>query len=383
MDNEFDFTMRAENEFYDLIEKEDFSCKDANYIYECLQNKIRPVNFGEYLKRYIYTSLYGEESGHSPDYRGHIISMFEMNNVPSSMHGSSTKLSAAAANWLSQKRVTRGTVFLLGFGLGMTVDEVSKMLVNAAGDSDFDFKNPYEIIYWFCYRNLLGFREMKKITDEFEAMDTAASEQSSESDYAGKTTELKGRALRISSREELMEFLSGYGKYSMKNRTAYAVFSQLYEQAKLIAGILDGSGSGNARAVERQLYIGIFRTAQGNLPPASDSELNDVFGSKRLNRKRIGDIEKHVMLPERFDIITLNFFVHANKQLITDCARNIKQDYYSFIDDTNKLLRKCHMSELYAANPYENFIAMCMMTTDPLITFAEVWSKSYEDSGDI
>lgn len=119
MDNIFDFTMRAENEFYELIEKEDFTDKDAGYIYECLKSRVNVINFCEHLKRYIYRSLYNEEEGHEPDYRGHIMSMFEMNGVPSSMSGSSTKLSAAAANWLTQKRVSRDTIFLLGFGLAM------------------------------------------------------------------------------------------------------------------------------------------------------------------------------------------------------------------------------------------------------------------------
>lgn len=379
MDNIFDFTMRAENEFYELIEKEDFTDKDAGYIYECLKSRVNVINFCEHLKRYIYRSLYNEEEGHEPDYRGHIMSMFEMNGVPSSMSGSSTKLSAAAANWLTQKRVSRDTIFLLGFGLAMTSDEVSRMLVNASGDGDFDFKNPYEVIYWYCYRNMMGFAEMKKIVAEFEAM--AIPEQASADDYAGKTTELKGRALRITSREELMKFLSEYSRYSAKNRTVYAVFEDLYDEAKSIAEALDGSEGGSARAVERQLYIGIMRTRQGNLPPASESELNPVFGSKRLNRKRIGDIEKGAMLPERFDIITLNFFIHANKSAVTGVQKSVKQAYYEFVDETNSLLKKCHMSELYATNPYENFIAMCMMTSDPMVAFAEVWSLSYEDKG--
>lgn len=379
MDNSFDFTMRAENEFYELIEKEDFSDKDAGYIYECLKSKVNVINFCEHLKRYIYRSLYNEEEGHNPDYKGHIINMFEMNGVPPSMNGSSTKLSAAASNWLTQKRVSRDTIFLLGFGLAMTADEVSGLLVNASGDGDFDFKNPYEVIYWYCYRNLIGFAEMKKIVCEFEKMNIA--EQVSFDDYAGRTTELKGTALCITSREELMQFLSVYSRYSAKNRTVYTVFSDLYNKAKSIAEALDGSEAGSARAVERQLYMGIIRTKQGNLPPASESGLNSVFGSKRLNRKRIGDIEKGIMLPERFDIITLNFFIHANSSVVTGEQKNVKQAYYEFVDETNALLKKCHMSELYAANPYENFIAMCMMTCDPMVAFAEVWSLSYDDKG--
>ena len=53
----FEFTFCAENEFYDLIEKEDFSDKDLDYIYDCLMNKLSFIHFGNHLKRYIYRSV--------------------------------------------------------------------------------------------------------------------------------------------------------------------------------------------------------------------------------------------------------------------------------------------------------------------------------------
>lgn len=378
MDNNFEFTICAENEFYELIEKEDFENKDAGYIYECLKNKVSSINFSDHLKRYIYRTVYGDKSGYNLNYREYITDMFQTNGVPSSMHSSSTKLSAAASNWLSQKYVSRDTIFLLGFGLAMTVAEISSMLVSAAGDSDFDFKNPYEVIYWFCYRNQICFNDMKKIVAEYESMDKSNRTPEDFSDFAGRTTKLKGMALKITDKDELMKFLSEYGKFSMENRTVYAVFSELYTKTEKIVEILGKKAT--PIEVERQLYIGIPRTEQGNLPPISKSGLNGVFESKRLNRKRIADIQKHNMLPDRFDIITLNFFIHANKEIVLGSERNVKQDYYNFVDDTNALLKQCYMSELYATNPYENFIAMCMMTNDPMMTFAEVWSLSYEDN---
>ena len=38
------------------------------------------------------------------------------------------------------------------------------------------------------------------------------------------------------------------------------------------------------------------------------------------------------------------------------------------------------MMSLYPVNPYEAFILMCIVSDDPLDTFAAVWEKSYEES---
>ena len=376
----FEFTFCAENEFYDLIEKEDFSDKDLDYIYDCLMNKLSFIHFGDHLKRYIYRSVYGDDDTeqHSLDYREHLISMFEMNGVPSSMNGSVTKLSAAAGNWLSQKYVTRDTIFLIGFGLGMTAAEVSELLVRASGDSDFDFKNPYEVIYWFCYRNFLGYNDMKKLVDEYERMrDSQPCAEGTSEEHLTGTLEFRNKAMRITNKDELLRFLVTNCFNTNESRTVFRIFMELYDKA---CGIITKLGhTAGASELERQIYIGITRNEQGNLLPLSRSELNTVFEGKRLSRKRIGDIMKKKMLPERFDIITLNFFIHAHDHFFDGTERNIKQDYYKFIDETNSLLSQCSMNKLYSANPYENFIAMCMMTSDPMMTFADVWTRSYEN----
>lgn len=377
--DDFEFTYCAENEFYELIEKEDFSHKDQDYIYDCLMNRLSFINFGDHLKRYIYRSIYGNDdtSAHTVDYRSHLISMFEMNGVPSSLNGAGgTKLSAAAGNWLSQKYVTRETVFLLGFGLGMTAGEVSEMLVCASGDADFDFKDPYEVIYWFCYRNFLGYSDMRMLVNEYERIkENFAPDADISADSTSDTLEFKNKALRITNKDELLGFAANLNPCNMSDRTVFKTFTELYDKACDILAKLGKKPS--AGELERQIYIGIMRNEQGNLMPVSKSGLGALFEGKRLSRKRLNDMLNQKMTPGRFDIITLNFFIHAYDHFFDDTEKNVKQDYYKFIDETNSLLKKCSMNGLYSANPYENFIAMCMMTSDPMMTFAEIWSRSY------
>ena len=49
-----DITQRAEENFYDSLDLEDFKNEDSDVIYSHLMNKMKIVPFGDYLMRYIY-----------------------------------------------------------------------------------------------------------------------------------------------------------------------------------------------------------------------------------------------------------------------------------------------------------------------------------------
>ena len=53
--------------------------------------------------------------------------------------------------------------------------------------------------------------------------------------------------------------------------------------------------------------------------------------------------------------------------------------FTEFVEETNDLLADAGMMTLYPVNPYEAFILMCIVSEDPLDTFAVVWEKSYEE----
>ena len=52
--------------------------------------------------------------------------------------------------------------------------------------------------------------------------------------------------------------------------------------------------------------------------------------------------------------------------------------YHTFVDETNTLLERCGMGQLYVANPYDAFLMICMLTDYPLGTYADVWEMSYD-----
>ncbi len=384
----FEFTNLAENDFYDIIENSDFFNQESETIFNYLKNKIGRIHFCDYLKRFIYRRVHpGGRSRQDVDYREYIIGSFRENKVPSSMAESGTKLSAAAGNWLSQHCVNRDTVFLIGFGLKMSSSEVSEFLINAIGDMDFDFNNPYEVIYWYCFRNELSYADMKRLTAQYESI--SGVDASSKTNLTSHAM-IQDYLMRIVSEEELMNFLGEY-KGTKQSETIWEVFESLYDQAcEIIAENINFENENmgkklppkspesiSALDIERRLYTGVPIDSHGNLCPMTQSVLCGLFGEKRFNRKRISDLKKGIKLPERFDVITLCFIIAAEKTLAIRSNVDVKRNYYNFVKNTNETLTKCRFGNLYAANPYENFIMMCMMCQDPMLTFSDIWEYSY------
>ena len=52
---EFKFTIKGEELFYNASEMEGFKEKDSQIIFDTLVKKINPIPFCEHLKRYVYT----------------------------------------------------------------------------------------------------------------------------------------------------------------------------------------------------------------------------------------------------------------------------------------------------------------------------------------
>ena len=78
---------------------------------------------------------------------------------------------------------------------------------------------------------------------------------------------------------------------------------------------------------------------------------------------------------ERFDLITLLFFIYA-ETVEPDWPA---ERYLKYIDAVNEILHRCGMADIYPVNPYEAFVLMCLVTDYPLYTYAEIWEKSYSD----
>lgn len=398
------FTEMAWESLYDAVDDSDFLDRDAQLIYNALKNRIRPISFGEYLKRYIYThaGLTGSfDNIPLQEYQLIIKNSFAKRHTPPSFEPTTAKLSALSRNWLTQQAVKRKVVFLLGFGLGMSVKNVNLFLTKGLREQEMNPKDPFEMICWYCYRHGYGYPRFVQLWSSYCAMPPDGSDISPA--YDAQTVVVRGYARSIDDDEALFSYLSTLktaDSISCGSRTAKIHFDRLYDEARDLIAQLYNQWEAAANAYEEQglfkklrgkkrvftraditesdiehiIYSAIPKDRHGNLIPGKASKLNEQFAGKRLSRQRISEILSGRGEVNRFDLITLNFFIFSQR---LDQYPNAKGRYMQFLQSINAILSDCFMGELYVQNPYECFILMCILSEDPLGTYADVWELSF------
>ena len=199
---DFEFTRKAAQKFRQVVSLDSFEDEDADVIFHYLYKEMELVSFGDYLKRYVYERAELEEPfSQVPQevYREIVVESFKETYTPKSMSPTSAKLSSLVNNWLTQASVKRETVFLLGFGLRMSTEDVSDFLTRVLREQDFDFHNPEEVIYWYCYRNHLGYYKAEEYKETYKQM-TPVEKKTGEIVY--------GTGLCLDSEEKLLEYLA-------------------------------------------------------------------------------------------------------------------------------------------------------------------------------
>ena len=384
---DFEFTRRAAQKFREIVNLETFEEEDANVIFNYLYKEMELVSFGDYLKRYVYeraglTEPYSEVP--TEIYREIVMDSFRETCTPKSMVPTSTKLSSLASNWLNQASVKRETVFLLGFGLRMSTEDVTGFLTRVLKEQDFDFHNPEEVICWYCLHHHYGYYKVEEYREKYAAL-----EKKEFSD--GKVH--YGIDPKLETEEELLDYLSwlksGYDDPLQEKSRAFAEFMRLLNRSReIIAGLYqkDEEEKGGKKVwtadmitpadVEKVICNGIPVNSMGNLKKMSASILSRHFSQKRFSRQRITNILNHKYPVERFDLITLEFFIISQELEDEDPYER----YRVFLEKIQETLKKCGMSGIYIVNPYECFLLMCLLTDCPLAVFSEIWEKSYEES---
>lgn len=383
---DFEFTRKAAQRFRQVVRLDSFEDEDADVIFHYLYKEMKLVSFGDHLKRYIYERAELEEPfSEVPQevYREIVLESFKETFTPKSMNPTSTKLTALVNNWLTQVSVRRDTLFILGFGLRMTADDVSDFLTRVLKEQDFDFHNPMEVIYWYCYCHQFGYHKAEELKEAYNRL---------EPDHTKTEGVIYANNLCLDTEESLMKYLS-YLKAKMgdpmsEKSQAFQEFSRLLYRAKEIIAAMyqkdeeekHGGKVWTAEKitpsdVEKVICSGIPINKMGNLKKMSASILAKHFSQKRFSRQRITNILYHRLPVERFDLITLEFFIVSQEMQEEDPYNR----YRHFLEEIQEILLKCGMSEIYIVNPYECFLLMCLLTDCPLAVFSEIWEMSYEE----
>ena len=385
---DYEFTRKAARRFREVVSLDSFEEEDADVIFRYLYKEMELVSFGDHLKRYIYERAGLEEpfaEVPTETYREIALDSFQETGTPKSMNPTTTKLPALINNWLSQASVKRETVFLLGFGLRMTAEDVSDFLTRVLREQDIDLYNPEETIYWYCYNHHLPYSKADAFKKQYEKLVPEESEE--------RPTSLSRNGLHIDDEESLFRYLAWLktgcqDPLSEKSR-AFQVFNELLDHARQIIADMyqqdeeekDRERTWTAQDIspadlEKVICNGIPVNSMGNLKKMSASILAKHFSQKRFSRQRITSILNHKFPVERFDLLTLQFFIASQEMEDEDPYDRYKH----FIDTSQKMLAECGMGEIYIVNPYECFLLMCLLTDCPLAVFSEIWEKSYETS---
>ena len=418
-----EFTDNAWDAMYDAVDSTFFKDKEADSIYNFLRIKLRFVSFGDYLKRYIYRNA-GLDKPFTDvtikEYQEVIKYSFSDNHTPCSFEPTTAKLSALSKNWLTQQTVRRKVVFLLGFGLSMSVEDVNEFLKKGLREHGINAKDPFEVICWYCYKNHYGYLKFESLWETFCSMPIDKSFE--QFGFSELTVGSRDTIKNIHSESALLSFVSKLKTPNDRPKlsvTARKCFDELFDQAKAVVARMYNEEEerlheeevsqyisrlmSNERISDEELRVRIAKkkeqrkiyTAEeitesdleniissaipkdrhGNLTPSKASKLNAQFAGKRFSRQHISDILSGKAEVTRFDLITLNFFIYSQEDKLSS---NVKKRYSEFYDSTNKILKKCYLGELYISNPYECFVQMCILTQDPLGTYADVWEMSYE-----
>lgn len=420
--DDLDFTRQARRSFRNVIQDPYFRNSDYSLIFDLLKDGMRIVPFGDYLKRYIYTK--GEMSGRLQDIPREefveiICAEFADRRTPCSFTPTTKRIRNAARNWLEQQTVSRNAVLLLGFGLGMSLEDVNEFLSKALQEPELNAKDPFEAVCWYCYERGLGYLAFEELWNRYQngLAGTALPEEDPDS-----TIRVNRQFSEVTNEAGLFAFLSALPIARGTNRQSVSArkqFDRLYletrtiiakilteaekDEAKTNAGRLEYRLScddrlydyqkiqrivtekGNYKVysadditpadVEDVILSAIPKDEHGNLTSMNYSELNRQFNGKRLTRQHLGEILSGKAPVTRYDLLTLHFFVYSQT-----CEETRKKRYTGFIESSNQLLDECNFGPLYVVNPYECFLLMCMLTDDPLGTYADVWELSYDQT---
>ena len=379
----YNFTITAIKEFYDTIESDQFTEAGGDTIYAYLTKVMELVSFKEQLKRYIYEASGTREAYSKMDYGAFMLAAFEKNDC---MAGKSKpELKRQINRWLNAETIKRENLFLIGFGLDMDDKVLTKFLTLVLKESDFDFNDPKEVIFWHCRHTGKSYQAAMNMLEAYEQLEQ---KEPVRADHRWQAFQTMPK-MYLGMEDQLWVYLH-YLKFLMiadrKTTKSREMFEKIYRRVQRAAadymnrypdkfGQVTRWEDINPARIESVLYSGVPVTEKGN--QRSFAALKKQFKSKRLNRARMSELLAGKSM-ERFDLITLIFLLYALNEDKLSMYAGVR--FTEFVEKTNNLLAEAGMMSLYPVNPYEAFILMCIVSDDPLDTFAAVWEKSYEES---
>ncbi len=381
----FSFTLKGDRALSETISAPMFQKMDAPMLLRELQDHFRVVPFYDYLKRYVYlkSGMIGSYTEVPPEeYCATVCDAFLETGTPPSLSRSASRLEERVGSWLQQSAANRGTVLLLGFGLSMPARDVNAFLTKALHEHVLDEEDPKEAVCLYCYDRGYRFSKFEQLWELYRrfAADGPDPALIAAHQPAGREAsrhiieEDTGLLTRLCALQAPSGLTSAQGR---RRQT----FLRLYEQAAEIVQRNHpetACGSVTAAKMEEFLCASIPRNRSGNLISEKNARLRREIAGNRLSRQRLHKLLNGALQPNRYDLMTLLFFVHVESD---PREADAKTRFTAFTEAARQLLTECGYEELYPADPFDCFIMMCVLAEEPMDLYRDILEASYDDGG--
>ena len=369
------FTLNGEDSLFEAADSILPGKMDTPALLRVLQEKMRVIPFGDYLRRYLYlaTGMDGPfRDVPNETYRTILINAFRDSVTPGSLRGERMRLSTAAWRWLEFPTVQREGVLLLGFGLSMTVEDVNLLLTKACHGHELDPDDPLEGICRHCYARRYSFSRMQLLRSLLE-----------EDPETWKTRLEKGtpgsgfHAERMIHDDlALLRRLAAAGQPTPMIRKTREVFTVLYDQvcAKIAKEMNKERSAVTCSDVERHFCPITRLDAHGNMVMKLHRDLRPILEGKRMSRHRAYLLLNRQLEPARHDILNLLFFLRAEEDAWAEPRQRLTQ----FVDRADRLLGECGFSPVYTADPYECLLMLSLLSEDPMGFYLDVLEQALD-----
>lgn len=325
----------------------------------------------------------------------------------------------------------RSKMFLLSFALHMNAEEVTKFLTDVLAEQSYNYRDPDEIIAYFCHthEDVNNYSEFLRIKEEYVKRSFVPNPDNVEREnytwYAKIIT-----TVQVSDEQDLYRFLqSNSANFDGYSKTVYNEFMMLYNAALEKTEIQTLSNDEylayseattaeqlkeredrinkaigmqkvmNTEQLARRMLQCIPRATTEKIKsdgkkvvtndfiPISNGEgrqkskkvqtttLPKEITMNLLMKDRLDDLIRQIKPVDRKDLVFLKFYL-----LSLDLQRKDEYsvlDYRVFMDECNEMLVRCGMSKLYPANRFENLILISLVSSNPFEMFEDIIEASF------
>ena len=318
-----------------------------------------------------------------------------------------TLTSSVVKSWFTNKRPissarSRENVFKICFALNCSLDETINFFTKVYFECPFNFRIWQEVIYYFCFKNSLGYDKAIEICNQAESLFENATPTSSESLFT-HTKKIGYAVDAIQTSDDLLRYFeSNKNEFLISNKTSYTYAKTLIkENTDLAKTIFDNEKVGQGfdmRKTDQDINIDLFLLIlfdfdmyQENKEHsfAKESSFPEQISSNFISKENLSRImtDKPVSYDTmRKCLMILEFFNYfANLKITSEDAGNtffcFEDDFQAFLDEIGDLLDSCGYPPLYPRNPFDWLIMHCANTSDePLKEFRNAIQAYYLDN---